>query len=95
MVQVTILRRESTVRVVAPGQVRDVVAVTYSSTAVPPRTVDLPPGSYRDASAEELDVNPRYQVMPVGEGAEEAEREAIRQDRERVLAVRPSTFDIR
>lgn len=70
------------------------VAVTYFTTAVPPRTVLLPLDFYREATDAELSANPRLQLYPKDQAAQDAELQAIRQDYDRAVAAAPPTFHL-
>jgi len=94
MAVVALLRREEAVRFPVPQQPELVAAVTYSTSAVPPRIIHLPRSLYREATPEERAANPRYVLLPVGAEAEEEERRAIAQDMERVFRPAPTTFEL-
>jgi hypothetical protein len=94
MAQVLILRREYAVRSAAPGQVGEVVAITYSTPAVPPRSVDLPLELYRPATADERAANPRYHFLPMNDEAAAAEREAIQSDMKAAIGPLPESFEL-
>jgi hypothetical protein len=93
MAQISILRRSRSLSLPAAGVATDVVEVTYSTPAVPPRHVHLPFENYRPATHEELDVNPRYQMLPVNEAAAEAERQAIQADMKAAIGRVPESFE--
>ncbi len=94
MPRVSILRRELSTRTVAPGQVDEQVAVTFSTAALPPRTVFLPAGNYRDPTDEELARNALYRRIPKDAAAEEAEKEAIRDEIERAARAALTSYDL-
>lgn len=94
MPQVSILRREEAVQFFEPHQVQEMAAVTYSTPAVPPRTVHLPRGSYRPATAEELAASPRYKLLPLNEEMVQLERHAIEQDLHQATASPPTSFEL-
>jgi len=94
MPQVTILRRERSVRSQAPGLAEEVVAVTYSTPAIPPRIVYLPEASYRDATDAELKAQPLYRVVAKDKPAQDAELTTIRQDLERARSFTPQSFQV-
>lgn len=94
MAQVTILRRSRALSSPAPGQMVEVVEVTYSTLAIPPRQVHLPLDLYRAATEEELAANPRYQMLPVDERATDTERRLIRADMEGIVSLAPQTFEL-
>jgi len=91
--QISILRRRRAARSLGTGQVAEVVEVTYSTPAVPPRHVGLPLELYRPATQAELDANPRYQMLPANEQAAAAEREALVADMKAVFRPMPESFE--
>lgn len=93
MARLTILRRSLQVRPREGGGVRELVAVTYSTPAVPPRIVDLPADLYRDATAEELAERPFYQVVPVSPEAAEGERGVLTADMKGIFLQTPDSFE--
>jgi hypothetical protein len=94
MAQVTILQRDTYVQYPAPGEVVDVVEVTFSSDLYGPATVALPIASYRPATPDELAANPRYRMLPVDAQAEEAERKAIQEAIQRQSAGPTHSFEL-
>jgi hypothetical protein len=94
MPTVTILRREPTPGAPPGAPTEHAVAVTYATPAVPPRIVVLSAKNYRDATADELKANPRYQLLPVDQASEQAERLAIQQDMEQALKSTPTSFEV-
>lgn len=94
MPSVTILRREQTVRFPGPQQAEDVVEVTFVTDAWGVRSVALPVASYRPANRDELDVNPRYHMIPIDKKAEDAERKAIADAIQQEAAGAPASFDL-
>lgn len=94
MAQVTVLRRETFVVSVSPGQAEERVAVVYSTPAVPPRIVYLPLANYRAATPQEAQANPRFLWYPRDKGAEEAERKAIAEDLALATRGLPTTFEV-
>lgn len=93
MARITVLRRSLQVRPREGGGVHEVVAVTYSTPAVPPRIVDLPAEHYREATEEELAKRAAYQVVPVSEAATETERLVLAADMKGIFEGTPDTFD--
>lgn len=77
MAPVRIIRRQRSLLYPTPETVEEVVSVTFSTSALPPRSVSLPPANYRDATAAELQDNPNYLVVPAGELYAAEERDAI------------------
>ncbi|OGO08500.1 MAG: hypothetical protein A2Y61_03955 [Chloroflexi bacterium RBG_13_60_13] len=73
-----------------PGEVN----VIYSSQLVPPRSVFLRVGSYREATGEELKVNARLAWVPKDQAAQDAELAAIGEDLAKVQVAAPPTFDV-
>lgn len=94
MALITLLRRERVLRVPTSGEEAEVVEVAYSTLAMLPRTVHLPLGLYRPATKEELAARPRYQMLPVDQGATDTERKLIRADIDGVLSLAPETFEL-
>lgn len=94
MQQVTILRRDHILRPSPSGEPTDVVEVAYSVPYHLPRYVYLPQEIYRAATAEELQVNSRYQMVPVNEPAAAAERQAIQTDIKAAIASVPQTIEL-
>jgi hypothetical protein len=94
MPRVTILSRELIVRSNSAGQPEHVLAVIYSSTAIPPRTIYPPLFLYRNATAEELIANPRIHYYPKDQSTQDRELQAIRQDFDLALSAAPPTFDL-
>lgn len=93
MARISILRRSLQVQPREGGGVREVVAVTYSTPAVPPRIVDLPATLYREATAEELAERSAYQMVPVGAEAVELERIHLRADMFGLFEGTPDSFE--
>lgn len=94
MAQVTILSRSPYVQYPAPGEVVDVVDVTFSSDLYGPGSLFLPAASYRPATGPELVVNARLGMMPVDAKAEEAERKAIQEAIQRQTAGPTHSFEL-
>lgn len=94
MAQVTILRRSRALSSPTPGELKDVVEVTYSTLAIPPRQVHLPLDLYRPATADELAANARYQMLPVDGKATGVELEAISADLKSAAAGAAETVDV-
>lgn len=94
MARITLLRRSRALSSPAAGQIAEVVEVTYSTLAVPPRQVHLPLDLYRPATEEELAANPRYQMLPIDERAVATERKLIRADMEGIVSLAPDTFEM-
>ena len=80
MPRVTILSRGKLLQFPDPSRPVTVVAVTYQSELLPPRTVQLPDDLYRDATLEEGPSGSSIDVVPVDDAAQKAEDDAIRQD---------------
>jgi len=93
MALITVLRRSLQVRPREGGGVHEVVAVTYSTPAVPPRIVDLPAEAYREATAEELAERAAYQMVPVSEQATETERLVLAADMKGIFLQLPDSFE--
>lgn len=93
MAQITLLRRERAITTPQGGPIKEVVAVTYSTLAIPPRQVFLPLDLYRPATEEELAANPRYQMLPGQPGAIDTERKLIQADIEGIVQAPPDTFE--
>jgi len=93
MAQVTILRRSRSYNHPVARQVVESAEVIYSTLAVAPRSVYLPLELYRAATPDELDANPRYQMLPVDEKAAEAEREALVVDMRATFRPLPESFE--
>lgn len=94
MARITLLRRSRALGSLAGGQVTEVVEVTYSTPALPPRQVHLPLDLYRFATKEELAANPLYQVLPVDKAATDTERKLILADMEGIISLAPDTFEL-
>ena len=94
MAQISLLGRDLTVRFPAPLQAEEVVAVHFATNAIMPRTIYLPPASYRPATPAELAASPRLKVIPVTPAALQAEQAAIAADLKAALAQKPSTFTV-
>jgi hypothetical protein len=94
MAQVTLWSRDRAVGVpgLEPGAAS--IAVTYSTTAIPPRSVILPLENYRGPTAEELSSIPRLHFYPKDKAAQELELKAIREDMDKVAASAPSTLEV-
>lgn len=69
------------------------VAVTYSTPAVPPRIVDLPVELYREATEEERAARPLYEVVPESEGAVETEHKVLAADMKGMFLHPPDSFE--
>ena len=93
MARITVLRRSLQVRPREGGGVHEVVAVTYSTPAVPPRVLDLPATLYREATAEELLARGAYQMVPVDAEAVELERAHLRADMKGLFNGAPDHFE--
>lgn len=94
MPEVSILARDPSVIFPAPEVAQEVVAVTYSAPAIPPRIIQIPIANYRLATPEELRANPRYRMVPKDAAAARGEQDAIAQDVQRAVAGRPHTFTV-
>ena len=94
MAQISLLGRDLTVRFPAPLQAEEVVAVHYATSAMMPRSVYLPPASYRPATAAELAASPRLKMIPATPAALQAEQAAIAADLKAALVQKPSTFTV-
>jgi len=94
MSQVALWSRDRAVGV--PGTVvgSEAIAVTYSTTMIPPRSVLLPPASYREATDAERVAEPRLRFYPKDQPAADAELKAIRQDLDKVAASAPPTLEV-
>jgi hypothetical protein len=94
MAQVTLWSRDLPVGVpgVPPGA--ELVAVTYSTTTIPPRSVLLPLSAYREATDPERVANPRLHFYPKDKAAQDLELKAIREDLGKVEKVRPPTLEV-
>lgn len=93
MPRIVILRRSLQVRPREGGGVREVAGVTYSTHALPPRIVELPPELYRDATEEELRDHPHYAVVPVSAEAVEEERRVLGEDNRAQFRQVPDSFE--
>jgi hypothetical protein len=78
--QISLLRRQLSVRFPEPGKPEEIVAVTYSTPAIPPRTVIMDKDLYRAATSEEIAAAPRYEQIPVSAEASELELKTVLQD---------------
>ena len=94
MPQIALLRRSRALGSPAAGQMAEVVEVTYSTPALPPRQVHLPLALYRSATKEELAANPRYQMLPVDPAAEDQEKLEIDRDINVANGPPPDTFEL-
>lgn len=93
MARISILRRERSIRLPEPGHPVEVVAVIYSTPAMPPRTVDAPLELYRLATPEEVEAHRVYEVVPVSEQAAETERQIIVADMKGYIQQPPESFE--
>jgi hypothetical protein len=94
MTQVTLWRREPAVGL--PGEADGVerIAVTYSTTTIPPRSILTPLDAYRPATDTERVANPRLRFYPKDKAAEDSELNAIREGMDKVAASAPSTLEV-
>jgi len=94
MPQVQLLSREPAPSV--PGQAAgdELVATTYSTTTIPPRSVLLPGSGYRPATDAELSGNPRLRLYPKDQAAQNAEAQAIGEDLRKVTGNAPPTLEV-
>ncbi len=94
MTQITLWNRERAVRIPAEKAGADLIEVTYSTATIPPRSVLLPRGDYREATDTERRANPRSLFVPVDMAAEVRELKAIREDMDKVAASAPPTLEV-
>jgi len=94
MAQVTLWSRELAGAVVGSATGAERVAVTYSTAAIPPRSVLLPLESYREATGTERVANVRLRFYPIDAAAASVELKAIREDMDKVAASAPPTLEV-
>ena len=94
MSQVTLWSRELAGAVVGSATGAGQVAVTYSTAAIPPRSVLLPLEYYREATGTERVANPRLRFYPISTDVAAAELKAIREDMDKVAASAPPTLEV-
>jgi hypothetical protein len=94
MAQVTLWSRDRAVGLPGTAAGAEVVAVTYSTMLIPPRSVLLPLSAYREATDAERVANPRLRFYPKDKPAQDAELKAIREDMDKVAASAPSTLEV-
>ena len=94
MARISVLNRDAAVEFPQPGQVHEVVAVTYVSDVFGPRILNLPAANYREATPVELKANPRYRMVPKDVPAKATETQAISQDFEAMRSARPEAFNV-
>ena len=94
MPQVQLLSREPAPSVPGQTAVAELVAVTYSTMQVPPRSVLLPLTSYRQPTDEELAATPRLRFYPKDPAAEDAEAQAIGEDLRKVTGNAPPILEV-
>jgi len=94
MASIRILRRREAVRFPTVQTPEEVIAVTYSTPALPPRIVYLPREGYRPPTPEERAQNPDYQVVPATPVQVEEERRSIERDYRESLPARTDTFEV-
>jgi len=94
MPQISLLARDRAAGFPGEPAGQERIAVTYSTTTIPPRSVILPPDSYREATADELKVNPRLRFYPKDKATFDRELQAIGEDIRNVEQKAPPTFEI-
>lgn len=94
MPQVQLLSREPAPTVPGQAVVGDQVAVTYSTMQVPPRSVLLSLGWYREATDAELAANRRLRFYPKDRSGEIAELGAIGEDLRKVTGNAPPILEV-
>jgi len=94
MPQITLWSRDRAVGFPGEAAGAERVAVTYSTTMIPPRAVLLPSDSYRPATREELVGNPRVLFYPKDKAAQDAELAAIGEDLRHVQQTAPPTLEV-
>lgn len=94
MPQVQLLSREPAPTVPGQAAVGELVAVTYSTMAVPPRSILLPLSSYRPPTDDEWVARPRLRFYPKDKPAEDAEAQAIGEDLRKVTGSAPPILEV-
>lgn len=94
MTQVTLWSRQQAVGVPGERPGSELVAVTYSTNLVPPRSVLLPLSAYRQATNEELHANPRLAYYPFSPATQAAELQAIGDDLGKIGRAAPPTLEV-
>jgi len=94
MTEVTLWSRELAAGLLGGAAGAERVAVTYSTTRIPPRSVVLPFSAYREATGAERVANVRLRFYPKDPAAADAELKAIRADMDKVAASAPSTLEV-
>lgn len=94
MPKVQIISRDRAVHYPGEPPEAHLVAVTYSSLLIPPRTLGLPPQRYRAASPAELAAQPRLKLYPVDQAALDQELKAIGEDLAKSQLAAPPTYEV-
>jgi hypothetical protein len=94
MPQVRVFQRSDAGDVAVGDLTEPAVAVGYSTDRLAPRMVHLPRSLYRDATPDELAVNPRVAFYPKDDQAVRAERDAIAADIAHAGQQRPEVFTV-
>ncbi len=94
MTQITLWSRERAVGVPGGGAGDELVAVTYSTFTIPPRSVLLPLSDYRPATDPERVAEPRLRFYPKDQAAQDVELKAVRADLDKVAASAPPTLEV-